>query len=133
VVHDVTRFSHQVPGVSHDGRAAAVAQIGPFFASSMISPLPPGAAAPAGDVDGQVSDLFTMIERHLTHAGVDWDDVAKLDFYLADGADPEAIDAPWLEQFPHDEMRPARQVHIEAQLPDGMQVAATFLAYRRDP
>ena len=127
----MTRFSHQVPGISHPGRAAAVAQIGPLFASSLIVAVPPGAAGPAADLDGQVSDLFTMIERHLTHAGVGWDDAAKLDFYLADGADPEAIEASWLDQFPHDEMRPARQIHIDQQLPDGIQVAATFLAYRQ--
>lgn len=129
----MTRFSHQVPGVDHPGGAAAVSQIGPLFASSLIVPVLPGRDAPSADMDQQARDLFTMIGRHLGHAGVDWDDVAKLDFFMVDAsAGVEAIDGPWLGRFPHEAMRPARQQHAEAELPSGCQIAATFLAYRRD-
>lgn len=90
----------------------------------------PGMGTPADTPDAQARDLFTMIERHLAHAGVDWDDVAKLDFYLADPSAEDALNGAWAKQFPHVEMRPVRQIHIEPNLPPGHQLHATFLAYR---
>ena len=121
----MTRINFAVDGIESESVAPAVAQIGPLFTSGLISP---GEAPDAAD--GQARSLFKMIGVYLTAAGIDWDDIAKLDFYLADLGHAAAIDGEWRRRFPHTSMRPVRDDHHRPALPGGALVAATFLAYR---
>lgn len=130
-IQGMTRFSYEVDGFRH-GSIPAVTKIGPLYTSSPIPPLLPGADGPAADVDTQVDDLFAMIGLHLSAAGIDWDDLAKVEFFIDEPSSRAAINKAWLKRFPHPTMRPARHTHHEPSLLPGAHVVASFIAYRDD-
>lgn len=126
----MTRINFSVDGFEHRSPIPAVTQIGPLYTTSPIPPFGPGRTSPSENVETQAADLFEMIGAHLSAAGIDWDDLAKIDFYVADMDHRSEIDSEWLKRFPHVSMRPARHVHHQPSLSSGAKIMATFVAYR---
>lgn len=128
----MTRFNFEVEGFAHRGPIPAVTKIGPLYTTSPIPPFLPGADGPAPELDTQVADLFVMIGLHLKAAGIDWDDLAKIEFFVDDRSNRSAINEAWVKQFPHATMRPARHIHEQPSISAGHRVTATFTAFRDD-
>jgi 2-iminobutanoate/2-iminopropanoate deaminase len=79
----------------------------------------------------QVALAFQYLEAILDAAGATPQDVVKLDLYLADKADRALVNPHWLQLWPDETRRPARQAH-KATLPDGccIQLVATAMLAR---
>ena len=96
--------------------------------SSIISPFNVGAREIPEGVDDQIANLFHHVGAMLTAAGADWNNVAKMIFYVKDLATRDRLNAPWAEKFPDPASRPARHTQ-QAALVDNVHVACDFLAY----
>ncbi len=81
---------------------------------------------PAG-VEAQAALCFEYLDRILAEGGATRQDVVKLDLYLADKNDRSVINRFWLQFWPDEQQRPARQAHI-AELPDGCLVQLVAMA-----
>ena len=123
------RRSISIPGLSHLTAIPVATRIGPLVVSSVIAPFNPGTREVPDTIDEQVANIFAHVDAMLRRAGASWDDVAKMNFWLADPAHRPALEAPWRERFPDEASRPSRHTHIEK----GASVAtAEFLAYVKD-
>jgi 2-iminobutanoate/2-iminopropanoate deaminase len=120
------RRSISIPGLSHLTAIPVATRIGPLVVSSVIAPFDPGTRTVPEAIEDQVANLFTHVEAMLTEAGAGWDDVAKMNFWVAEPAHRDAIEAPWTERFPDPASRPSRHTHVTRGAP---MVTADFLAY----
>ena len=97
--------------------------------SSVIAPFNPGTRDVPATVEGQLANIFTHVGKMLAAAGATWDDVVKMNFWMADAAQRAALDAPWVEHFPNAASRPARHTHGGG----GDVITADFTAYITAP
>jgi 2-iminobutanoate/2-iminopropanoate deaminase len=126
----MTRQSIEIASFQHANPIPAASRIGPLLVSSVIAPRNPEGTDIPDDVGAQLENLFHHVGEMLTAAKADWRHVAKMNFYVADGAIRDAINGPWLEHFPDADARPARHTQV---LPTaGRFVTCDFLAYVDD-
>ena len=120
------RRSIHIEGLSHLTAIPVASRIGPLLMSSIIAPFDPGTRDVPDTIEAQLRNLFDHVASMLDAAGASWNDIIKMNFWVADGADRPALEAPWLEHFPDDASRPARhtQVSSEVRVP-----LADFTAY----
>ncbi len=119
------RRSIHIEGLSHLTAIPVASRVGPLVMSSVIAPFDPGTRTVPGTVEAQLANIFTHVGQMLDAAGATWDDVVKMDFWMADPSGRAAIDGPWLKHFPDEERRPARHTHAT----DSKAITATFVAY----
>lgn len=123
----MTRRSIDVSSISHANPIPVASRVGPLLVSSIIGPKDPSAESIPTEPVAQVRNLFHHIGEMLTAAGGDWQHVAKITFYVPEGAYREIINGPWLERFPDASSRPARYTQVT---PGGSAtVTCDFLAY----
>lgn len=120
------RQSIKVEGLSHLTAIPLATRIGPLLVSSVIAPFRPGTREHAPDAAGQIEQIFLSVGSMLATAGASWNDVAKMSFWLPDGADRPALEPVWVTYFPDEDSRPSRHTHISKGAPF---VSADFLAY----
>jgi len=120
------RQSIEIPGLSHLTAIPVATKIGPLLVSSVIAPFKPGSREHAADAAGQLEQIFEHVGKMLEAAGATWDDVAKMNFWLADAADRPALEPVWLKHFPDDHSRASRHTHISKGAPFA---TGDFLAY----
>lgn len=119
------RRSIHIEGLSHLTAIPVASRVGPLVMSSVIAPFDPGTRDVPATMDGQLANIFSHVGKMLDAAGAAWDDVVKMDFWIADPANRAALDGPWVEHFPDADRRPARHTHQG----DSKVVTATFTAY----
>ena len=124
-----TRQSIEIEGLSHLTAIPVATKIGPLLVSSVIAPFKPGTREHAPDAAGQIEQIFLSVEKMLAAAGATWNDVAKMNFWLADAADRPALEPIWLKYFPDEKSRASRHTHISKGSPF---VTGDFLAYIGD-
>jgi 2-iminobutanoate/2-iminopropanoate deaminase len=120
------RRSIEIEGLSHLTAIPVASRVGPLLASSVIAPFTPGTRDVPATVEEQLANIFHHIGAMLDAAGATWDDIVKVDVWLADAADRPALEPLWEEHFPDADSRPARHTHISRGAP---MASADFLAY----
>jgi enamine deaminase RidA (YjgF/YER057c/UK114 family) len=126
----MSRRSIEIAGFRHTNPIPAASRLGPLLVSSVIPPRDPGADTIPKELDAQIANLFQLMGEMLEAAGGDWRHVAKVTFFVADGAVRDAINGPWLERFPDPDSRPAR--HTQVSPTAGRAISCEFLAYIDD-
>ena len=58
-------------------------------------------------LEDQIANLFTHMGVMLEEAGAGWKDMAKITFFVGDGAARAALNDPWLERFPRRRLAPS--------------------------
>lgn len=120
--------SIQIDGFTHGTSIPAASRVGPLLATSVIVGRNDGTSELPSTVEGQLTNLFLYAERILIAAGGQWSDVVKFDFLVADLAHRAAVEEAWLSVYSDRTHMPARHTQV-ADLPDGMFVQMTFLAF----
>ncbi len=120
--------SIEIEGFAHTPSIPAASRVGPLLATSVIVGRDHGTRDLPDTVEAQLANLFLFAGRILDTAGATWSDVVKFDFLVADRAHRPAVEEAWLRIYPDPNHMPARHTQT-ADLPDGMFVQMTFLAY----
>jgi 2-iminobutanoate/2-iminopropanoate deaminase len=120
------RRSIYIDGLSHQTAIPVATRIGPLVVSSIISPYLPGTRTPAAEFDAQLETIFGHVGAMLSAAGIGWEHVAKMNFWVQRLEDRAAIDPIWVRYFPDPASRPARHTQVAA---GAAFVSADFLAY----
>jgi len=123
------RRSITVTGLDHGGSPFPVAtRIGPYIYSSALSGRNPETGELDPDIAAQAAQAFTNVERVVSAAGGEPDDIVKVVVFARDRAATRAvIDKPWAGLFPDPASRPVRHT-VEAQLPAGLHLQVEFIA-----
>ena len=119
-----------VDGFSHINPIPAAARVGPMVWSSLVPPLIPGTKDVPEDLGDQFRTILANMASVLEAADIGWEHVGKIDIWLRDPTSRGALNEAWLEQFPDEKRRPARQVHDgSTTIPPNAGIVATFQAY----
>jgi enamine deaminase RidA (YjgF/YER057c/UK114 family) len=119
------RRSIYIEGLRHLTAIPVASRVGPLVMSSVIAPFDPGTRDIPDSLDAQLANIFTHVGKMLQTAGATWEDVVKMDFWIADPSNRAALDGPWVAHFPDEARRPARHTHTT----DATFVSADFTAY----
>jgi len=123
--------SIEIEGFAHNTSIPAASRVGPLLATSVIVGRNDGTRDLPDTVEAQLANLFLFAGRILDAAGAAWSDIVKFDFVVADRAHRPAVEDAWLRIYADTEHMPARHTQT-ADLPDGVFVHMTFLAYIDD-
>ncbi len=124
-----SRQSINIEGLKHRSPIPAATLIGPLLISSVIVGVDPDTQELPASTEGQISHVFTHIGSILDQAGASWSDVAEVTFAMVDLDDRGLIGPLWLEHFPVEASRPAREVQQRSELAGGALITARFTAY----
>ena len=119
-----------VDGVSHKNPIPSAARLGNFIATGIVS----GRDAKRNvspDPAEQARAMFRNLREVLDAAGASFDDILKLNVWIAEEPIREHLNVAWLEAFPDPATRPARQVMIYAHLTEGQLLSGDALAVVR--
>ena len=75
----------------------------------------------------QIELAFQYLVEILRDAGATPDDVVKLDLFFADKSDRPIANSYWLDLWPDETKRPARQAHLST-LPEGCKFQIVAMA-----
>lgn len=124
----MTRKSIEIESFVHLNPIPAATRIGPLIESSIIPAFNSGTRDLPDDVDDQIANLFLHMGNMLEGAGATWDDMAKITFFVAGGADARtSLNGPWAEKFPDPDSRPSR--HTMSVPGDRASISCVFTAY----
>ena len=128
----MTRESIYVASYTHSTPIPAACRIGPMIWSGPISPYHRGTRTIPIDIDAQFENLFANMGDILEAAGATWEQIGKIEFYVADVDDlafKKMLGKYWVRHFPDAKSRPARHtIHIAKLMPNRV-VTASFMAY----
>ena len=121
------RRSIYLPEFGHKNPIPTACRIGSFVATGIIYGLDPETGKPAPTLDEQCRLMFRHLRSVLAAAGAGPEHVLKLNVYLKDRSDREAVNREWLALFPDRDDMPARQA-MGADLDGGKLVQCDCLA-----
>ncbi len=124
-----SRQSINIEGLKHRSPIPAATLIGPLLISSVIVGIDPDTQELPASTEDQISHVFAHIGSILYEAGAGWSDVAEVTFAMVDLEDRGLIGPLWLELFPDEASRPAREVQQRSELAGGALITARFTAY----
>ena len=122
------RRSIKIDGLAHQKAIPVGCKTGPLFASSVIAPFNPGTREVPEAIVDQYRNIFRHAGLMLEAAGGGWEQVTKMEFWLAQAADRPALEPLWLEHFPDLESCAARHTHVGGV----KRMSASVLAYIPD-
>lgn len=124
----MTRTSIEIESFVHLNPIPAATRIGPLIESSIIPAFNAGTRDLPEAVEDQIANLFLHMGNMLDEAGATWDDMAKIIFFVAGGADVrQSLNDPWVERFPDAASRPSR--HTMSVPGDRASISCVFTAY----
>lgn len=121
------RESVYAPGFSHENPIPAASKIGPFLFSGALTGRDPATGEMGADLATQCRNAFVHMRNVMGAAGGSTDDIVKVNVWLVDYRDREALNEQWLALFPDPSCRPARQV-MAAQLDRGALIQLDLVA-----
>jgi len=122
------RKSIHIEGFGHKNPIPAACRIGNIVASGIIYGLDVATGKPAADLKRQCALMFQHLRSIIEAAGGTVDDIVKLNVWMTDRAQRQAVNHEWLKMFPDPQTRPARQTMQGALLTEGVLVQCDFLA-----
>lgn len=121
------RTSIYVEGFGHKNPIPAACRLGNVLASGIIYGLDLATGKPAESLERQCALMFQHLRSTLEAAGASLDDLVKLNVWMTDRSQRDAINGEWLKMFPDPATRPARQT-MQGNLGPGILVQCDFLA-----
>ena len=122
------RQSIYIEGFGHKNPIPAACRLGNVVASGIIYGLDVATGNPAADLERQCALMFEHLRSIMAAAGGTVDDIVKLNVWMTDRGQRQAVNAEWLKMFPDPQTRPARQTMQGAALSEGILVQCDFLA-----
>ena len=111
----------------HKNPIPAAAIHGGILISSVISGKSSVTDAYSKDKTEQISLVFKYIEKIISEAGGNVQDIIKMDLYFRDKADRSLVNPEWERMFPDPKKRPARHAQI-GDLPENCCLQVTITA-----
>lgn len=121
------RKSIYVEGFGHKNPIPAACRLGNIVTSGIIYGLDVVTGKPADGLQRQCALMFEHVRTIVEAAGGTLDDIVKLNVWMTDRSQRQAINDAWLAVFPDPETRPARQT-MQGVLTPGILVQCDFLA-----
>lgn len=121
------RRSVYIEGFSHKNPIPAACRVGNLVMSGIIYGLDVATGKPADGLERQCHLMFEHLRRAVEAAGASLDDIIKLNVWMIDRSQRQAINDEWLRMFPDPATRPARQT-MQAELTPGILVQCDFIA-----
>jgi 2-iminobutanoate/2-iminopropanoate deaminase len=121
------RKSIYVEGFGHKNPIPAACRLGNIVTSGIIYGLDVATGKPADGLQRQCALMFAHVRTIVEAAGGTLDDIVKLNVWMTDRSQRQAINDAWLAVFPDPETRPARQT-MQGVLTPGILVQCDFLA-----
>ncbi len=121
------RTSIYLEGFGHKNPIPAACRLGNVVASGIIYGLDLATGKPAESLDRQCTLMFQHLRSTLEASGASLDDIVKLNVWMTDRSQRDAINGEWLRMFPNPATRPARQT-MQGNLGPGILVQCDFLA-----
>lgn len=121
------RKSIYVEGFGHKNPIPAACRLGNIVTSGIIYGLDVATGKPADGLQRQCALMFEHVRTIVEAAGGTLDDIVKLNVWMTDRSQRQAINDAWLAVFPDPETRPARQT-MQGVLTPGILVQCDFLA-----
>jgi 2-iminobutanoate/2-iminopropanoate deaminase len=121
------RKSIYVEGFGHKNPIPAACRLGNIVTSGIIYGLDVATGKPADGLQRQCALMFAHVRTIVEAAGGTLDDIVKLNVWMTDRSQRQAINDAWLAVFPDPETRPTRQT-MQGVLTPGILVQCDFLA-----
>ena len=121
------RQSIYVEGFGHKNPIPAACRLGNVVTSGIIYGLDVATGKPADGLQRQCALMFEHVRAIVEAAGGTLDDIVKLNVWMTDRSQRQAINDAWLALFPDPDTRPARQT-MQGVLTPGILVQCDFLA-----
>jgi 2-iminobutanoate/2-iminopropanoate deaminase len=121
------RQSVYVEGFGHRNPIPAACRLGNVVTSGIIYGLDVATGKPADGLQRQCALMFEHVRSIVEAAGGTLDDIVKLNVWMTDRSQRQAINDAWLALFPDPDTRPARQT-MQGVLTPGILVQCDFLA-----
>jgi 2-iminobutanoate/2-iminopropanoate deaminase len=121
------RQSIYVEGFGHKNPIPAACRLGNVVTSGIIFGLDVATGKPADGMQRQCALMFEHVRAIVEAAGGTLDDIVKLNVWMTDRSQRQAINDAWLALFPDPDTRPARQT-MQGVLTPGILVQCDFLA-----
>ncbi len=123
------RKSIQIEGFGHGSNPVPAASLlRGLLATGAIFGMDPVSRKVVPGLEAQCALMLQHAERILRAAGCGWEDVVKMNFFLAPDLPRDLINAHWLRLFPDAGSRPARHVVVNDRLPPGTLVQCDLMA-----
>ena len=120
--------SIHVDGVKHGAPIPFGARVGNMIFSSGIIGTDPATGKVPDDLDSQCVFAFANMKTMLENAGGKLENIGSIKVYMKDRSQREAVNRPWLEMFPDEEDRPARNAIEYDAFPPGILVQLEVIA-----
>lgn len=121
------RKSIYIDGFSHKNPIPAAALVNGTLMSGIIYGLDPETGSAAEGMDAQCRLMFRHLRAIFDAAQASPDCMVKLNVYLKDRSQREALNREWLALFPDPDNRPVRQA-MQADLDGGKLIQCDFIA-----
>lgn len=123
------RKSIQIEGFGHGNNPVPAASLlRGLLVSGAIFGMDPATRKVAPGLQAQLELMLQHAERILQAGGCCWEDVIKMNVFLAPDQPRELINTHWLRLFPDAASRPARHVIVNDRLPPGTLVQCDLMA-----
>ena len=121
------RKSISVKGLGHRHPIPNACRIGGMVFSGAVHGVDPGTHELPAHIAEQSANVFANMRAIVEAAGGGVNDIIKVEIYLRDSSDRDAVNDEWLRMFPDPESRPAR--HVRPLPPDSPSlVQSEFIA-----
>jgi 2-iminobutanoate/2-iminopropanoate deaminase len=121
------RTSVYTDGFQHSNPIPAACRVDNVVYSSLIHGVDRSRDAGSATLEEQAELMFSRLRDVVEAAGGSTDDVVKVTMWMPNRAEREAVNRFWLEMFPDEADRPARQT-INAQLDGEQLIQCDFVA-----
>lgn len=121
------RKSIQVAGFGHVNPIPSACRIGNLVMSGGIHGIDPVTGKVAATLEAQCAHMFAHVRTIVEQAGGHTDDIIKMNVWMTDRSQRQALNHEWLKMFPDEQARPARHTH-RTQLDGGMLIQCDFTA-----
>ena len=109
------RESIYIEGFQHSNPVPHACRVGNTLMSGVIAGPDPETGVYSGSIKQQCAHMFANVRQILAKAGFSPDDIIKMNFWLRDPSDRDALNVEWLAMFADRSSRPARQVLKKAE------------------
>ena len=108
------RQSIEIGGFAHRNPIPAASRVGNMLMTGIITGTDPATGQLAATLEAQVANIFHHVRAIMTTAGGSTDDIIKMNVWMADRSNRDALNAEWLTMFPDAHSRPARHTSQSA-------------------
>jgi enamine deaminase RidA (YjgF/YER057c/UK114 family) len=121
------RQSIEIEGFRHKNPIPAASRIGNMLMTGIITGTDPATGKLADTLEAQIANIFRHVRSIMAAAGGSADDIIKMNVWMKDRSDRDALNAEWVKMFPDPHARPARHTS-KAELEGGQLIVCDITA-----